>query len=585
MPWTLVGHDSEILAVHAAFVGFNRILFYGGDQHDPVLAAAQKFDHATRLFDCTTFAVTEILSPPFDAFCSGHAMTVGGTVLVAGGTGKFNEEVIGLHHVHFAGLRDTAVFRLEKAGPVWRTTADLNPGERARLCEPGENPETDECVTEADHGKTGGRWYPTLVTLPNGDVLALGGHPGAGDRQHFNYIPEVFTPQPLPGGGWHRLGSYTNPAENQLYGDHNAGYYPRAHLLPTGDILLSSPTVQNKTVTLSVNRSPWSATFHAVCDFAPRTTLFPKFDEYVDYHTTSVLLPLGPRVGRRSPENPPTPGNTGYDARVLLCGGEQPWILNLTKWKPSTTKENEIRWQPTAARALTGKPRRFNGDAVLLPTGEVVALGGIPGAQAPDGGLDQPDKGAVLTPELFNPYTNKWSTSPGANEDARVTRNYHSVSILMPDGRVFTAGSDHDAGRGAAPDGKAELQIEIYEPWYYRRANRPEVVAAPDRWTTGEQISIRTTQAGDIIRVVLMRCGTSTHAFNPDQRCISLWFIPDGGDRLLVTTPADGNIMPSGMYYLFTINSKRLPSSATTIYASTDPESDTERAWNDLLHG
>ena len=30
------------------------------------------------------------------------------------------------------------------------------------LCQPGQDPERDECAREEDFGRTGGRWYPTL---------------------------------------------------------------------------------------------------------------------------------------------------------------------------------------------------------------------------------------------------------------------------------------------------------------------------------------------------------------------------------------------------------------------------------------
>ena len=102
-----------------------------------------------------------------------------------------------------------------------------------------------------------------VVTDPQGrqwsiglmDVLALSGHPGENDREHGNCIPEVFTPAPPPRGRWHRLGSYRVPQQDMLFRDHETTYYPRAHLLPTGDILLASPA-RNRTVTLRVNRNP-----------------------------------------------------------------------------------------------------------------------------------------------------------------------------------------------------------------------------------------------------------------------------------------------------------------------------------------
>lgn len=44
-------------------------------------------------------------------------------------------------------------------------------------------------------GKTGGgRWYPTLLTLSNGDLIAFSGHPSRRSLQwHNNNIPERYS--------------------------------------------------------------------------------------------------------------------------------------------------------------------------------------------------------------------------------------------------------------------------------------------------------------------------------------------------------------------------------------------------------
>ena len=80
------------------------------------------------------------------------------------------------------------------------------------------------------------------------------------------------------------------------------------------------------------------------------------------------------------------------------------------------------------------------------------------------GGIDSgrgeptPDARAVLEPELYDPYANKWHL---LKDPSPSPRNYHSVALLMPDGAVWSAGSDKDAGRGPAA---RNLDIDIYEP-------------------------------------------------------------------------------------------------------------------------
>jgi|SRR5215212_876855 len=145
----------------------------------------------------------------------------------------------------------------------------------------------------------------------------------------------------------------------------------------------------------------------------------------------------------------------------------------------------------------------------------------------------------------------------------------------MPDGRVWTAGSDHDArpGAGEPPPGNDDyrnLDIEIYEPWYFADPGRPFITAAPSLAYPGDTILVQSTFANDIERVVLVRCGTSTHSFNPDQRMIELSWTNPVDDNLLVVMPPNNNIMPPGPYLIFTIRRKMgtlgLPSSGTNIY-------------------
>jgi hypothetical protein len=266
-----------------------------------------------------------------------------------------------------------------------------------------------------------------------------------------------------------------------------------------------------------------------------------------------------------------------FRPRVLLTGAETSWILDLGHWQPGQTPPDSLKWEPTAPRALAGSPRRINGLCVLLPTGEVLSVGGVAGAPPTGAPLDST---AVRTPEIFNPDTGAWSALTAPAEQQKVVRNYHSVALLMPDGRVWTAGSDNDARPGIAA---ADLRIEIYEPWYHGHPDRPEILAAPDRWVTGSQFLIKSTQAHDIVRVVMVRCGSVTHAFNADQRLISLYFERQGGDDLLVTAPPHGDIAPSGMYFLYTINRDGLPSAGTTLYVSSAPRTESERQWDDLF--
>jgi len=49
-------------------------------------------------------------------------------------------------------------------------------------------------LSERGKASGGGRWYPTALTLPCGQVAVMGGHPKGDDTRHSNYMVELFDP-------------------------------------------------------------------------------------------------------------------------------------------------------------------------------------------------------------------------------------------------------------------------------------------------------------------------------------------------------------------------------------------------------
>jgi hypothetical protein len=70
---------------------------------------------------------------------------------------------------------------------------------------------------------------------------------------------------------------------------------------------------------------------------------------------------------------------------------------------------------------------------------------------------------------------------------------------------------------------------------------------------------VESSQAQDIRSVTLLRCGSSTHAFNPDQRCIFLSFTQETANRLRVTAPPERAVAPPGHYMLFLVDTAGRP--------------------------
>lgn len=197
--------------------------------------------------------------------------------------------------------------------------------------------------------------------------------------------------------------------------------------------------------------------------------------------------------------------------------------------------------------------RAFN-NSVVLPNGEILVVGG---QQHP-----QPftDTGAVLSPELWNPATGRFTVmAPEA-----IPRNYHSVAVLLPDGRVFSGGGGL-CGDGCTtnhPDG------QIFSPPYLFNANgrarrRPVIRTAPAKATTGSRISVTTNSATSTF--ALIRMSAVTHSVNNDQRRIPLTPTSVHGTTYTLRLPRSTGTLLPGNYMLFALYGNGTPSVARII--------------------
>jgi galactose oxidase len=195
-------------------------------------------------------------------------------------------------------------------------------------------------------------------------------------------------------------------------------------------------------------------------------------------------------------------------------------------------------------------------NSVVLPDGKVAVFGGenypVPFS----------DNTAVLSAELWDPATETFSTLASA----AIPRTYHSVALLMPDGRVFTGGGGL-CGTGCAQN---HFDAEIFTPPNLLNedgspASRPSITAAPAPAVNGSTITVSTNRA--VTGFSIIRMGTATHSVDTDQRRIALQpTTVTGGYRL--TVPADKGVAIPGYYMLFALDSKGVPSIAKTLRIS-----------------
>jgi hypothetical protein len=511
MPWTIAATNTDIVAIHAALLPTaekGELLIFG-DWKSPTTGTTH-----TRVYAIDPEGVTSPQNlPSQNLFCGGQAFLADGRLLVAGGTVAW-PEVPGdqalpagkPHGHHYSGERVTYIYLPRQKKFVQVKNLKFQPGSTSL---------------------GGGRWYPTLVTLHSGQVWAVGGHPDISDTfegRHNNNTPEYYSPST---DDW----TLTTAARTSP-GGVNTDSYPRFHLLPDGTLIGDTAGLSDG------NRlfDPFSGTWIA----APFSTPGNWDAAFYDFGSsaTSVLLPLVP---------------PDYTPRVLLANGALAFLCNV---------EGKSFAATSARQGSAAGKQRIHGCAVQLPTGAVLITGGVSYHLHPTLADTNFARGVYET-EIYDPggFGNPegWTTLP-AGEQSSVLRGYHSVALLLPDGRIWAGGSTEGQTevKGSTTidqSGAAEHRAEIFSPSYVTQANRPTITGCPANIGYNMAFTVTTPQAGSISRVAVTRCGSITHAFNSDQRYVGLNFTKGSGS-LTVTAPPDAKIAPPGYYMLWIIDSQ-----------------------------
>lgn len=460
-----------------------------------------------------------------DLFCTDQVHLPDGRILIAGGSDFYSEP----------------------AGPDGNGVIELEGLRNARIFDPRTN-----TFTQTPHMKYG-RWYPTTVALPDGDVLTVGGVTKLIKSTQGSQVRRTET-YDVQTGTWSE--NYVGPAsENTL------PLFARLHLMPNGKVFYGGVGQTFGPMGQALDEALWG--------------LQQLFDPETDEWEIVGPAPLGARGGAFSvmlPMQPP------YDRSTLLVGGGTLGPTPGSYAALPLTEEVTVTASGDVSSTVVGNlnnPRWFS-TAVVLPDGTVAAFSGADKDEVVSPGFEVP----VREAELYDPETQTWSPlAPGGRD-----RTYHNSAVLLPDMRVLVGGHSpipnsytmhRDAIPGVTANNDKDPSLELFSPPYLFRGERPDITHAPAGIAWGERFDIEVTSPSAIDSVVLMRLPSMTHIVDPNQRSLELAFSTTGG-RLTATAPPDGVAAPPGPYYLVVNRATPdgpVPSVAriVTVGATSDP--------------
>ncbi|MFE2939020.1 galactose oxidase-like domain-containing protein [Streptomyces sp. NPDC059255] len=577
----------KINSIHASLLHTGKVLLIAGSGNNQKNFDAGKFESV--LWDPETNTY-KMIPTPKDMFCSGHTQLPDGNLLIAGGTKRYEKlkgditKAGGLMVVHnedpdkpmtlpagtvFTGKENGKTFvskdpvLVEKATKVFdkQTGAFLrnDPGLGRIYVEARESGAQYETGTEDNYRVQGmkgsdarnvygiaqklaldkkdfqgikeayefdptaekyikvdpmneARWYPTLTTLQDGKVLAMSGLDEIG--QIVPGKDEIYDPET-------RTWKYTGIIRK-------FPTYPAVFLMDNGKLFYSGSNAGYGPADVGRDPGIWDL----------KTNKFDKIPGLSDpdLMETSATVMLPPAQDQRF--------------MVIGGGGVGESKKSSDKSRLVDLKEDDPRFKdgPTLAQG-TRYP-----SASLLPDDSVLVTGGSKDYRGRGGSN-------VLQARMYDPASDSYTRVA----DPAVGRNYHSGSVLLPDGRVMIFGSDSlYADKANTKPGVFEQRIEIYTPPYGFRDTRPEVTDGPKEVERGATATFKVKDPGTVKTAKLMRPSAVTHVTDVEQRTVALDF-EKTADGIEVTVPKNSALVPSGWYMLFVTDGEGTPSKAVWV--------------------
>jgi hypothetical protein len=324
-----------INAIHTALLPDGRLLNYGSDQNGNQTAAFlyDVWDPSLGTGPGSHFVLPNTTGT--DIFCAGTSvMWTTGQVLLTGGDLTVN------------GVRNYA-------------------NNKVTFFNPGANSLTPGGAMNYP------RWYATIVPLPNGQKLVVGGittRPPVGTT----VWPTASTPEIYNGVSWSTLPAVSTEQD---------WYYPRAYVAPSGNIfqikpygdLITYSTTGTTPVQYANLVAPSGSTYLPSVMFAPGEILSVRV-------SATVVI----NINGSSPTISTTASldQLRYDGNATLLADGTVFVNGGSSTENSLTGaayDTQI-WNPASGQWTTGataaKPRLYHSTAILLPDGTVLTAGG-----------------------------------------------------------------------------------------------------------------------------------------------------------------------------------------------------------------
>lgn len=361
-----------------------------------------------------------------------------------------------------------------------------------------------------------GRWYNTSLMLPDKRILTWWGRAANGVAEIFNPDTGVWTAAP-------NLNAASTADPNDGVDDENQ-WFPHLHVAPDGRVFQAGPLKTLRWLDWTGAGSTVTAGFRT-----PDGDRHRKLGFSVMYRPGKLLF-----TGGRDDRYTPKVTNTTV-------------LIDINGANPISTAGPNMNYA-----------RVFH-YGVMLPNGELFVAGGN------TSGIKFSDSGGVTVAEMWNPDTNAWRTLPAM----AVARGYHTVGILLRDGRVLIGGGGLCACAADHPNS------QLYSPGYLfnsdgSAATRPTISNTTFELKAGQTVSL--TGSDDITAFNMIRLQGTTHGLNSDQRFLPIPFTKTGTGQYSLTLHANANVLLPGHYWIFALTAQGTPSIGypVQVFTATD---------------